>query len=186
MAIQFVIETGAGLSNSNSYATVAQANQYLENSGRKDVWSDFTNNQKQTSLVQAFFYMIARWEGQWLGQQTVKLQAGSWPQRGQFYPSQFAVGSNEIPPQVLNSQIEYAYAMLTAGLTTLAPDPTYDDTGRTVTSKTEKVDVLMEQTQYSEKGGSGRNVDAFRAYPMGDNLLKPFVSGGAVRELLRA
>ena len=75
--------------------------------------------------------------------------------------------------------------MLNGELEELAPVPVYDDTGRTVIEKTEKVDVLQETTKYSEKGGYGRSVDGFRAYPIADALLKPFVTGGASGELLR-
>ena len=188
MAIQFVIETGSGTNTAaNSFATVAEADQYLENSGRKaGVWASAGTAGKQSALIQGAQYMKARWEGFWLGQEKTAIQPLSWPQRGQFYPSNHAVSANEIPVDVQNSQIEYAYSMVVALADTLAPDPTYDDSGRTITAKTEKVDVLMEQTQFSDKGGSGRNVDGFRAYPIADGLLKPFVAGGSVHELLRA
>ena len=186
MAIQFTIETGAGISNANSYATVAEADQYLENSGRKaGAWADAGASGKQAALVQAWNYMIARWRGKWKGTPTYEIQAGDWPQRGQFFPSYHAVASNEIPTDIKRSQIEYAYAMLAEGSTELAPVPEYDDSGRTVTEKTEKVDVLMESTKFSEKGGTGRNVDGMRAYPVADGMLSHYVTGGSVQELLR-
>lgn len=187
MAQVFIRETGTGDPNANTYTTVGHADVYLENSGRKaGAWTSAGTAGKQSALVQAWFYMLARWRGKWIGQPTFKAQAGDWPQRGQFYPSNHAVAHNEIPEDIEHAQIEYAYAMVAQAASELAPVPTVDDTGRTVTSKTEKVDVLMEKTDYSDKGGTGRNTDGMRAYPIADGLLSNYVAGGSVTELLRA
>ena len=184
MAVQFIIEDGTGKTDANPYTNPLHANLYLENSGRKSgVWQDLGSNGQQAALVNAWNYMLARWRGRWNGQPTFKAQAGDWPQRGQFYPSNHAVAHNEIPEEIEHAQIEYAYAFAVGG--ELAPVPEYDDSGRTVTGKTEKVDVLMEQTQFSDKGGSGRNVDGMRAYPIADGLLSWWTESGSSSELKR-
>jgi hypothetical protein len=187
MAHALTVETGTGNPLSNSYVGITQADDYLHDTGRKaGAWSDAGTFGKQTALSQAWYYMLARWRGQWLGQPTFKAQGGDWPQRGQFYPSNHAVATNEIPRDIQNAQIEYAYAMVVDGRSELAPVPVVDDTGRTVTQKQEKVDVLSESTTYSDKGGTGRNQDGMRTYPIADGLLSNYVTGGAVHELLRA
>jgi hypothetical protein len=187
MAQVFIREEGTGDPNANTYSTIGHADAYLENSGRKaGAWADAGTSGKQSAMVQAWFYMIGRWRGKWIGQPTNRLQAGDWPQRGQFYPSHHAVASNEIPEDIEHAQIEYAYAMVAEAASELAPPPTYDDSGRTITQKSEKVDVLSESTSFSEKGGSGRNVDGYRAYPIADGLLSNYVTGGSVHTLLRA
>ena len=186
MAQIYIVETGTGDPNANSYSTIGHADVYLENSGRKaGAWTDAGNAGKQAAMVQAWFYMIARWRGKWVGQPTFRLQAGDWPQRGQFYPSNHAVASNEIPEDIEHAQIEYAYAMVAEAASELAPVPVVDDTGRTVIEKTEKVDVLQETTKYSDKGGSNRNTDGMRAYPIADGLVSWWVNSGSVGELKR-
>jgi hypothetical protein len=185
MAVQLILETGAGVNEANTYTTVSHADQYLENSGRKaGAWSDAGNSGKQAALIQAFFYMLSRWRGRWKGFPTNQYQGGDWPQREQFYPSGHAIASNEIPDDLEHAQIEYAYAMLNAGLTELAPVPLVDDTGRVVTEATDKVDVLVQTRRYSDKG-SASSVGSARSYPIADGLLSHYVTGGAVRDLLR-
>ena len=65
MAQQFIIEDGSGKADANSYATTEEANQYLENSGRRTgKWVSGGTADQRAALAQAFFYMLARWEGQ--------------------------------------------------------------------------------------------------------------------------
>ena len=43
MAITLIQEDGTGLANANVYATIAEAAQDLENTGRKDAWGAFSS-----------------------------------------------------------------------------------------------------------------------------------------------
>lgn len=181
MAIQFNVETGTGASDSNSYVTVAEADQYLENSGRKTgAWGSAGTAEKQAALISAFVYMFARWSDKWLGFASWEDQSGDWPREHTFKRSGFAYANNEIPPEVKKAQIEYAYIHTNGG--GLILNPVYDDSNRPVTMKLEKVDVLTEQTQFSDKASP----QEFRVYPVADNLIKNLVTGGSQSELLRA
>jgi hypothetical protein len=179
MAIQFTVEDGSGLSNANSYVTVAEADQYLENTGRKNstTWGSKGTADKQAALTQAFFYMKARWQDRWMGIARYENQSGDWPRYSAYKRSGFLYEANEIPTEVKQAQIEYA---LVAVDTSLFPNPAYDDTNRPVLEKTEKVDVLMESTRYAD----GSKPQTWRKYPLADNLISFLLGGGS--ELLRA
>ncbi len=182
MAIQFVVETGAGLTNANSYVTVAEADQYLENSGRKGgTWGTLGSTSKQAALVSAFFFMLARWNERWRGFPTNEDQAGDWPQRDQVKRSGHAYASNEIAVAVKNAQIEYALIEATTP-GSLFPNPEYDDTGRVLIESTDKVDVLVETRKYSDKS----NPVTFKKFLMADNLLTHITISGSTTPLLRA
>ena len=181
MTIQFVVETGSGSSTANSYVTVAQANQYLENSGRKaGAWDKKGNSGKEEALIRAFYYMIARWAVQWHGIQANEDQTGDWPRRQVFKKSGHAYASTEIAVAVKNSQIEYALIEATNS-SSLFPNPEYSDTSRTQTQKREKVGPIETEDRFSEN----RAPTTFRKFPMADNLLKHLVTSGSQSELLR-
>jgi len=183
MAIQFIVENGNGLVDSNSYVTVAEADQYLENTGRKSgLWADGGNSGKQAALITAFVYMFAQWSDRWLGVANYEDQSGDWPRQGVPKKSGYLYDSNAIPNEVKYAQIEYAFIHTNGG--GLIINPTYSDTNRPVIEISEKVDVLATTTRYSDRGGS--SPPEFRSYPIADNLLKNLVTGGSTNELLRA
>ena len=178
MAIEFEIEDGTGKSNATTYVTLAEADQHLENTGRKTgLWSG--NSAKQTAINAAFVYMFARWSDQWHGIATYEDEAGDWPRRDAVKRTGFVFGSSEIPAEVKNAQIEYAYIHLAQGGLILYPE--YDDSNRAVTGKTDKVGPLSEARQFSDRS----KPETFRKYPVADNLIKNLVTGGSETELLR-
>lgn len=178
MAIEFEVEDGTGKNNATTYVTSAEADQYLENTGRKSgEWAGANN--KLVALNAAFVYMFARWSDLWLGIASNEDQSGDWPRRGVHQRSGFLFAANEIPPEVEKAQIEYAYIHLTQGGLILYPE--YDDTNRAVTGKTDKVGPLEESRQYTDTS----KPETFRKYPVADNLIKNLVAGGAEQPLLR-
>lgn len=177
----FVVEIGNGSPLSNTYVSTDDADAYLQNSGRKvGDWDGVGHEGKEAALVKAWFFMLARWQTRWRGFPTFEDQAGDWPQRDQFKKSGHAFASNEIPPEVVNSQIEYALIEATTP-NSLFPNPEYDETNRAVVAKTDKVDVLTETRQYSDR----KNPTIWRKFPLADNLIAHLVMGGAQTELLR-
>ena len=88
--------------------------------------------------------------------------------------SQFVAG---IPTKLKQATAEYAVRAVSTSIT-LMPDPTYDDSGKAVTRKREKVGPIETDLQF-ESGGSASNI--LRAYPTADKLLSEYVtSGGGV------
>ena len=154
----FVVETGAGLSNANSYASVAYADDYAATRGLT-AWTG-TTAVKEAALVRATDYMEATYRGSWLGYRASQTQALSWP-RSNVEVDLFPIPANIVPVPVTNACVELAIRALTEDL--LA------DLGQRV--KREKVDVL--EVEYAD--GS----DAVLRFPLVSRMLTPYIYGGS-------
>ena len=151
----FVPETGAGLSNSNSYASVAQADSYFADRGNAD-WAALTTTEKQQALIKATDFLEATYRSAWKGYRVSATQALSWP-RVDVVADGFPIPSSIVPLPVVYSCAELAIRSTT---TTLLADQ-----GQQV--KREKVDVLeVEYQDYS---------DPTERYPAVNRLLLPFL-----------
>jgi len=64
-----IVETGAGLRNSNSYVTVAALDTYLTDRAREteNSWDTATTAQKEAALILATQYIDTRWGGRFKG-----------------------------------------------------------------------------------------------------------------------
>lgn len=180
MSVELIVETGAGLDTATSYVTVDEANQYLENTGRKGGdWGALGTSDKSVALNVAFTYMLARWSSRWHGIAANEDQAGDWPRRGVTKRSGHYYDSDEIPEAVKRAQIEYAYVHVAQGGLFIYPE--YDESNRAVTSKSEKVGPLSESKTFSDSS----QPQTFRKYPVADRLLQNLVAGGSQFELQR-
>lgn len=163
----FVVETGTGIANANSYSSVAAADAYFADRG-VTAWVG-TDLEKQGWLVQATDYVDARFGSLFLGtQQYPTVQALQFPRLD-------ALGVVIPMVNLLKAVAEYA---LRAKAGSLAPDPTADATGLQVKSKMSKVGPIEEETVYSDKAAG-----VLRAYPAADMLLRSLVrrGGGVIR-----
>ena len=159
----FVVETGAGLANANSLASVAAADAYVADRGITG-WTALTNQVKEQALIRATDFLEATYRSAWRGFRNTETQALSWP-RYDLYVDMFLVDSNIVPAAVVRATIEMALRAST--------DATLiEDQGRVITR--ERVDVL--ETEYSEFGP--RNT----SYTAVARMLSPYTnssSGGA-------
>ena len=162
----FVPETGAGLSNSNSYASVAQADSYYADRGNAE-WAALTTTEKQQALIKGTDFLEATYRSSWKGYRVTSTQALSWP-RAEVVADTFPIPANIVPLPVVYACAELALRSTTAEL--LA------DQGQTV--KREKVDVLeVEYADYS---------DPTERYPAVNRILLPFLlssSGGGFTQV---
>lgn len=163
MAIQFIIEDGTGLADATAYVDLAAADQYLENTGRKDAWREFSSKERQAALIQGADYLDQKFRRAFKGERFSSPQRLEWPRIRVFDelgnpidPPGGDAGS--VPEEIGNGSIEYA---LEAASSPLAPTPTTDASGLLVTSIREKVDVLEESKQFSDK----YPVSISKAYP---------------------
>lgn len=154
----FVVENGSGLSNANSFASVAHANGYASTRALT-AWTG-TDAQKEAALVRATDYMEATYRQSWLGYRASQTQALSWP-RTNVEVDLYPLDANIVPVPVINACIELAIRALTENL--------LDDLGQRV--KREKVDVL--EVEYAD--GS----DAVKRFAMVSRMLSPFIYGGS-------
>lgn len=183
MAIQFTPEDGTGLVNATSYAAIALADQYFEDTGRKDAWKAFAAGDRQAALNAATQYMDENYGGRYLGdvQETTKAtQALLWPRenvpndRGDFYPVA------PLPAPLARSCAEFAIAFLVNGM-----NPYGSDQGNTpvVTEKAVRVEGAVSK---SEKFANGGRAPRRRRYPKAEAVLAALIERSAGRLLLRA
>ena len=76
-----IIETGNGASNSESYASVLDADIYHNNRANQ-IWTDLDTTDKEASLRKATDFMLGRYRMRWLGRRVLTTQALDWPRVG--------------------------------------------------------------------------------------------------------
>jgi len=153
----FVVETGAGLSNSNSYASVASADSYFADRGEAS-WAALTTTAKEQALVKATDYLEQTYRQSWKGFRVLSTQALSWP-RLEVVVDNFPVAANIVPTAVARACMEMAIRA-SAGEDLIA------DLGQQVIR--EKVDVI--ETTYAEFGSLSAR------YPAVNRLVLPYLS----------
>lgn len=167
----FVVETGAGLSNANSLASVSAADTYVADRGIAG-WTALSTPIKQQSLVNATDYLEATYRSAYKGNRVSETQSLSWP-RYNVIVDGFNFPANVVPTLVINACIEMAIRA-SLGETLLA------DQGQRV--RREKIDVIeVEYQDYS---------DPTQRYPLVNRMVMPYLisaseSGFAVVRPLR-
>ena len=183
-----VKEDGSVVAGANSYADASDADTFQTDRGRQ-AWLDADAAVKDAALVRATDYIETRFGLRFAGDRLGDAQTLSWPRSGAKYPgtgNDFP--TDEVPVDIVNATILYAEqtigtGLLTSEMTELEIVPELDSTGRTVTSKREKVDVLEESTQYS--GGS--SLRTIQPIPQADRLVRRWLVGkGVIGLTLRA
>ena len=111
MALTLILETGAGLANANSYATVAESDAYHDGHLYATAWTGATSGNKAAALVMATRLIDA--EIQFLGLRTIMTQALQWPRTDVPNPDADAVlADNALPAVLVRATCEQARAML--------------------------------------------------------------------------
>jgi hypothetical protein len=172
MAITLTQEDGTGLANANVYATLDQAAQYLENTGRKDAWSAFSTAQRSAALIQGTDYLDQKFRRSFKGIRFSSVQRLEWPRAEVYNELGELVPADEIPEDILNASIEFAFE---AAGSPLAPTPAQSTTGGQVTKQRDKVDVLETETMYSDKYPP----KVFQSYPRAKLVLRRWLRAGA-------
>lgn len=158
----FVVEDGSGLTNSNSFASVAEADAYFSDRG-VSAWAALTTDIKQVSLIKATDYLEATYSQAWIGDKASLIQALSFP-RLNMVADGFFLPSNEVPAKVIAATIEMA-------LRASSGEVLISDQSQQIVK--EKVDVI--ETTYSEFS------DPAQRYPFVNKLLSGLlrtISGG--------
>lgn len=154
--MSFVVETGAGLANSNSYASVAAYKAYCDDRGM--VWAGQTDSQIQTYLVKSTDYIDQRFGLQFIGAQSLPdSQALEFP-RDAF---------SGVPVRLAHACIEYAFRVATNPLWNIP----VASTGGILTQEIKKVGPIETSKSYMAGGPT-----IIAAYPPGDKLIRPFLA----------
>src|SRR5450830_2066044 len=167
------IETGEGLPDAESYASVAAADARCASLGLT-AWAALAEADKEIALRKAMIFM-ATYRVRWAGRRMNQRQALDWPRYG-VKADGFPVPSNEIPVDVVNACIDLA-ARAGRG-EDLLPDL---DTDSNVIKK-DKTGPL--ETEYFQN-----TADARERFVAVDTLLAPYfgsTGGGNSMKVTRA
>jgi len=161
----FVPEDGTGLTNSNSYASVAAFAAYWIERG-KDL-SQYLQDQKETALVQGTDHIEVFFGPKLYGFKETSEQALEFP-RIYLYDSLGKLITG-VPVKVTYALFEYAYLILTTNKP-LAPNPEVDVSGLQVSATFKKVGPIEKRVTFT-----GDKRVTLPPYPKADAYLKDFV-----------
>jgi len=102
-----ITETGAGLPDAESYASVAAADAHHAVRRTATAWAALTTGAKEAALREATDHMLAEYRSAWKGQRVYSTQALDWP-RAWVMVDQFSVASNIVPAEVIKACCELA------------------------------------------------------------------------------
>lgn len=152
----FVVETGAGVPNANSYASVSAADGYVADRGIAG-WTPLTNSVKEQALIKATDYLEATYRDAWKGNRITATQSLSWP-RSNVIVDGFLLPADTVPFAV-------EYACIEMALRAASGETLIADQGQRV--KREKIDVIeIEYQDYS---------DPTLRYPFVNRMLSPYL-----------
>jgi hypothetical protein len=166
-----VIDATVGGASSNSYATLADAEAYMEGRLNASLWDAATDDNKNRALVEATRELeVLAWEGQ----RASSTQALSWPRdyvTNPDDPDGDDYASTVLPVRVTDACMELAFQFLNAGTTDVAALDTSDGVIR------KKVDVL--ETEWARPG---ERLTGLQRYPRVWDRLTPLlgVSGPVI------
>ena len=161
------VETGSAASNSESYASVLQADVYFSVRGFL-LWATLSTNEKEQALRRSTDYMQQAYRGRWYGARVNATQSLDWPRYlvpfkdliGAFNTVPTFYSSTAIPLEITNACISMAYKAAAGDLTPdVQPQTTSESVG---------------PISVSYAAGSRQTV-RYRAL---DDLLRPFLNGG--------
>lgn len=170
MAATFIVEDGTGLANANSFASVAEADQYHENYANPATWTALTTAQKQDALRKATQFIEAEYSARVKGDRAVSAQALSMPRRGLTLYDGTLLSETVVPARWKDacSYLAHESTKRELGVAQLTPGA--------VASETKTLGALSKSVSY---GGSGRSTRP--SYPTADGLLREYLySGGEI------
>ncbi|TYQ19914.1 UNVERIFIED_ORG: hypothetical protein JN05_01282 [Zoogloea ramigera] len=101
-----IIETGAGLPDADSYASVAEADRQLAALG-VTYWAPLDESDKEVALRNATRFMRTNYRLRWAGQRVHQTQALDWP-RYDVCVDGWPVRSDVVPTEVVSACIDLA------------------------------------------------------------------------------
>jgi hypothetical protein len=161
--VSIVVETGEGLSNSNSYGSHVGYVTYWTERGAVPAE---TQAAIEAALIKATDYLGVRFT--WKGEKLSSEQALDWPRACAYgmptadYPC--GVPLEGVPVELQKATYEYAKRAL---VDDLAPDPLTDESGQAIAGSRVKVGPIEEEITTA-----GASTRMFRPYPAADRLLR--------------
>lgn len=167
----FQVEDGTGLSDANSYLSIADADAYIADHGNSATWIAATDASKEEALRLSTQYLDIRYATKWLGSRGDSDQSLAWPRASVEDYDGYAVDDESVPSRVEDSTAELALRVIDG-------DTLYDDIDEPGTIKSESVTTgpITERTEYL----AGKS--QVKRYPLIDGLIRPLISSGGMIE----
>jgi len=160
----FEVETGGSSETSNSYASIANADEYNDTYLSNSTWTGLSDANKELYLMRATQWLDKRYNKRWYGERANEDQALDWPRASITDTDGYNIDSDEIPQCIIDSCCEAA--VIIAGGEDMMPDQS--DSG-TVKRTKKKVGPILTETEYM--GGN----DPQKRYTTIDALLRQVV-----------
>lgn len=167
----FKVEDGTGLSDSNSYGTVAAFVLYWADRGTD--YSDTDAELIQQALIRASDYIDSRFSARFKGLRLVEGQALAWPRKYAFDGEGYALATDAVPARVKYACFQYAKRAMTKDL---QPDPTANPN---VVQESKTIGPIHTSVTYSGNATATKVLP----WPAADALLMELVrdAGGSTR-----
>ncbi len=166
-----IVEDGTGKTDSESYASVAEADTYHTNFGNAG-WAG-TTAVKEVALRNATQFLDTEYHIQWKGRRVDDFQALDWPRAFTDDEDGFAIASDVIPTKLKNATIELALSALTESLNPVQSAPV-----GSIKLTRKKLGLMETETEFA--GGASQR----KKYRKVNDLLIDFIEG--IRERKRA
>jgi hypothetical protein len=167
-------EDGTGLPDANSLGTVAGFKAYHDERGT--LYSTLAPDDAtiEAALIRATDYVETRWGRLFRGEVLSSAQALSWPRKHVYDRGGELVEG--VPAKIGKGLYELALRALSQSLYL---EPTVEETGQALLSKSEKVGPIETSVTYQQGGA----VQTIRPYPLADAYFREFAGllGGVVR-----
>lgn len=120
-----IVEDGTGMSDSESYQSVAGADAYHTKFGNTS-WGGLSTSVKELALRKATQYLDNKYGGRWLGSRSYRDQALDFPRYGIIDRDGYVTDFDAMPADLLNATSELALISVTEDL---EPDVAPEDSG---------------------------------------------------------
>jgi hypothetical protein len=166
----FLVEDGNGLTTSNSYVAVADADTFHADRGNT-AWADADTTDRQAALINAADYLDATYA--FIGCKKLEDQAMDWPRYDAVDPDGFTILDSVVPTVIKE-------AAMVLALEALSGDLLSSSTDGAVKSLRVVVDVIEEETEYFA-GTANRQ----KVFSLVQRMLRGWHHGGQFQVPLR-
>lgn len=110
MAFTFTVETGAGVTDANSYCSVAAADAYHEARLRTEKWQEATTAERERALAMATKLLDQQME--WRGARVLSREFPAWPRTGMYDKAGILIDAATLPTCLVEATAELARRLL--------------------------------------------------------------------------
>ena len=109
MALTLIVEDGSSKTDSNTYLSLADTEEYFDGRLNKGAWANTNEAEKKAAKVQATRILDSYVK--WYGYKTDVDQARQWPQLGAS-SEEYIIDSDEIPTEIKDAECELSLVLI--------------------------------------------------------------------------